>query len=371
MEDVHPPAAPKPPRKAAAKATPPTPTPASLARRQPAAAAAPAPTRVTADAAPTPKQRKASKDAPPRDAKPGKASRKATPAKEAPAKAAPVRDAALKDTAPKDTAPKVTRSRATGDTVKADTPTGKTKVGKQRSESPAPAEIAAAPEPKPEAQPAAEPLAPAPPVLVAPALPVQVAPALPVLEEEPAPPATATIPLWARITAEPVYTPEHLAREAVNRLGPTARDWAAAMRARYPDATADGLARLATSQFTRRARRNGAATGISGPLGTLASAGVLALDQASLVLHVAAAYGEDPTSPNRAADLLLLLKVPRRSEPLLSALANASRLASGYGLRSLAARVLPFGAAVAGAVVGGRGTADVAERAVFHYRSAR
>jgi hypothetical protein len=179
------------------------------------------------------------------------------------------------------------------------------------------------------------------------------------------------IPLWARITAEPGYAPEHLAREAVQRLGPAARDWAIAMQARYPDATPDGLARLAVSQFTRLARRNGAATGISGPLGTLASAGVLAHAQASLVLHVAAAYGQDPTSPDRAADLLLLLKVPRRSEPLLSALADASRLASGYGLRSLAARMLPFGAALAGAVAGIRGTADVADRAVALYRPPR
>ncbi len=178
-------------------------------------------------------------------------------------------------------------------------------------------------------------------------------------------------PLWARIVADPGYAAEHLAREAVHQLGPEARDWIVRARDRYPNAPADGLARLAAKAFARVSRQQGAASGAAGIFGSLAAAGVLAHTQARLVLTIAAAYGADPTSAERAHDLVELLRVPRLTQPTLAAARNAGRLASGLVARRVAARLMPFGAAVAGAVQGGRSTEDVAARATAHYRVIR
>lgn len=40
--------------------------------------------------------------------------------------------------------------------------------------------------------------------------------------------------LWHRMKTDPQYAPEHLALEAVQRLGPEARTWAERQRARHP-----------------------------------------------------------------------------------------------------------------------------------------
>ena len=49
----------------------------------------------------------------------------------------------------------------------------------------------------------------------------------------------AKAPLWAMIVADPGFTSEHVAREAVRRVGADARDWVAWVRGRYPGAGAD------------------------------------------------------------------------------------------------------------------------------------
>ncbi|MER7169457.1 hypothetical protein ABT336_25785, partial [Micromonospora sp. NPDC000207] len=50
-----------------------------------------------------------------------------------------------------------------------------------------------------------------------------------------APPAT----LWDRMRQDPQYAPEHLAMEAVRRLGPEAARWAGRIRAEQPGVPAD------------------------------------------------------------------------------------------------------------------------------------
>ena len=188
---------------------------------------------------------------------------------------------------------------------------------------------------------------------------------------------TAHIPLWARVVADPGHAAEHAAREAVRRLGPEARDWVTRVSARYPAAAPDGLARLAATEWVRTARRQGAASGAAGVLGSVAATGVLARAQARLVLTIAAAYGFDPTAPQRARDLLDVLRVPRLTQPTTAALRNAGRVVAQFAARRVAARVMPFGgaragatigAAVAGATIGARSTRDVADRAMAHYR---
>lgn len=174
-------------------------------------------------------------------------------------------------------------------------------------------------------------------------------------------------PLWARLLVDPGYAPEHIAREAVRLLGPQARDWVEHMRHRYPDATPDGLARLAAVEHARIARRQGGLGG-AGHLESLVTMGILARTEAHLVLTIAAAYGLDPTAEERGQDLLRLLRIPRLTQPSGRALANFARLVAGHATRRLAARFIPLGGAVAGAIQGSRRVHDLASRAVHYYR---
>ena len=138
------------------------------------------------------------------------------------------------------------------------------------------------------------------------------------------PRAEATGPpgtLWERMRADPQYAPEHLALEAVRRLGPEARRWAEQARQEDPSRTPDALAQQAARRFTHHARLSGAVSGAAGLPGAVADVGVLAWTQARMVLHIAAAYGADPTGTERATDLLVLQRVHKAAE--------AARLALG------------------------------------------
>jgi hypothetical protein len=171
------------------------------------------------------------------------------------------------------------------------------------------------------------------------------------------------------VLADPGFAAEHAAREAVDRLGPEARDWMARTGGRYPAARPDGLARLAAQESVRSARKQGAASGAAGVIGSVVGTGLLARGHARLVLTIAAAYGFDPTDRERARDLLVVLRVPRLTSPAPTALRNAGRVVASFASRRIAARVMPLGAAVAGATIGARSTRDVADRAMAHYRA--
>ncbi|GAA4684790.1 EcsC family protein [Phytohabitans rumicis] len=134
-------------------------------------------------------------------------------------------------------------------------------------------------------------------------------------------PAGPPAGLWERMKGDPQYAPEHLALEAVRRLGPEARQWAEQSRTRQPDVHPDELARRATKRFVNLARLSGAVSGAAGLPGAVADVGVLAWTQARMVLHIAAAYGVDPAHSGRATDLLVLQKVHK--------VAEAARLALG------------------------------------------
>jgi hypothetical protein len=205
--------------------------------------------------------------------------------------------------------------------------------------------------------------------------------------------------LWARMKADPQYAPEHLALEAVRRLGPEARRWADRARATQPDATADALAQVAVKRFTQHARLSGAVSGAAGLPGAVVDVGVLAWTQSRMVLHVAAAYGVDPTHPDRATDLLVLQRVHKVAETARLALGvaagreRANRLFAGAGDRPLSgvmvklgvklaqmagikaaktmfAKVIPGAGIVLGSWANSSATKDLARRAREHYRSA-
>ncbi|WP_406045963.1 EcsC family protein [Micromonospora sp. NBC_00898] len=209
-----------------------------------------------------------------------------------------------------------------------------------------------------------------------------------------APPAT----LWDRMRDDPQYAPEHLALEAVRRLGPEAVQWAARERAARPDVAGDELADQAVRRFVNRARLSGAVSGAAGLPGAVIDVGVLAWTQARLVLHVAAAYGVDPVHPDRATDLLVLQRVHKVAESARLALGVAAgreragalfgmagerplgrvmlqlgvRLAQMAGMRAakrLMAKVVPGAAIVLGTWANSSATKDLAERARVLYRN--
>jgi len=208
----------------------------------------------------------------------------------------------------------------------------------------------------------------------------------------PAPPSR----LWDRMREDPQYAPEHLALEAVRRLGPEARVWADRARARHPEASPADLAAVATKRFVNHARLSGAVSGAAGLPGAAVDVGVLAWTQARMVLHVAAAYGYDPTHRDRAAELLVLQRVHKVAEtarlalgvaagreraatlftrtdnPLpRAALRLAVQLAKMAGVRAArraVAKVVPGAAVVFGSWANSSATSDLAQRAEALYR---
>ncbi|WP_249713801.1 EcsC family protein [Rhizomonospora bruguierae] len=204
--------------------------------------------------------------------------------------------------------------------------------------------------------------------------------------------------LWARMREDPQYAPEHLALEAVRRLGPEARDWARRVRHERPELGADALAEVAVKRFLTLARLSGAVSGAAGLPGAVVDVGVLAWTQARMVLHVAAAYGVDPVHPERAADLLVLQRVHKAAGGARIALAVAAgrerasvllaraavkplgqamlrlgvKLAQMAGVRAakrVFAKLVPGAAIVLGTWVNSSATAALARRTVAHYRA--
>ena len=203
--------------------------------------------------------------------------------------------------------------------------------------------------------------------------------------------------LWARMKADPQYAPEHLALEAVRRLGPEAQRWAERSRLEQPGVTPDALAQQAARRFVNHARLSGAVSGATGLPGAVVDVGVLAWTQARMVLHVAAAYGIDPAGPDRATDLLVLQRVHKAAEAARLALGVAAgrerasrlfaptvgqplsgvmfklgaRLAQMAGVRvarRMFAKVIPGAAVVLGTWANSAATKDLAKRTTELYR---
>jgi hypothetical protein len=203
--------------------------------------------------------------------------------------------------------------------------------------------------------------------------------------------------LWARMRADPLYAPEHLALEAVRKLGPEAQRWAERARLDHPDLTPDALAQQVVRRFTNHARLSGAVSGATGLPGAVVDVGVLAWTQARMVLHVAAAYGVDPTGAERATDLLVLQRVHKAAETARLALGVAAgrerasrlfatssgqplggvmfklgaKLAQMAGVRvaqRMVAKVIPGAAVVLGTWVNSAATKDLARRTTELYR---
>jgi hypothetical protein len=152
---------------------------------------------------------------------------------------------------------------------------------------------------------------------------------------------------WTRTPTAPGAVPELLAEAAVERFGDSVDRYVSWLRDTYPEATPDGLARLATQRLTRRFGY----AALAGPVGTVALLPV----QALLVLHIAATYGRDPRAPERVPELRQLVE---------------SRALAGPLLGRVAGRLLPGAGVVLGAFAGAGALDRTARRAVAFYRDA-
>lgn len=247
--------------------------------------------------------------------------------------------------------------------------------------------------PRTEAEPAATPTA-AQPTAASQVMPVEPAQVISQAEAREAEPGWRTVAV--RVLDHPGFAPELLALAAVDALGPRAADWVQRTRDAYPDADADGLARLVTRRFVRLAGTGGALAAGAGLFAPVAELSAVLWTQANLVLHLAAVYGRDPAHPDRVAELLVLTQVHPdggTARAALDAARSAGAPAEGswsraaeaawrlatplaaqavgwLGLR-LAARLLPGAAALAAATGDTASAQRLAARAVTLYRPPR
>jgi hypothetical protein len=197
--------------------------------------------------------------------------------------------------------------------------------------------------------------------------------------------------LWARLRADPVRAPEHIALAASDLHGPAAEAWAREKHGRLA-VTGHELARMAKRRHAAMARVEGAATGVGGLITVVPDIVLLAWIQSRLVFFIAAAYGFDPRDPMRPAELLVLRDIYPDPETARRALdgigktvaeayvgaklergrerAMLSRLMLFVGKRTAgrAARRLIPGVAIAfNAVANERDTRALADRAIAFY----
>jgi hypothetical protein len=202
-----------------------------------------------------------------------------------------------------------------------------------------------------------------------------------------------TVPdsLWARLRADPIRAPEHIALAASDLHAPAAAAWADEKRGRLA-VSGPELARMAKRRHATMARFEGAATGVGGIFTAVPDMVLLAWIQSRLVFFIAAAYGFDPRDPMRPAELLVLRDLypdPQTARQALDGIgrtvaeayvgtkiergreqAMLSRLLRFVGKRTAnrAARRLIPGVAIAfNAIANERDTRALADRAIKFY----
>jgi len=197
--------------------------------------------------------------------------------------------------------------------------------------------------------------------------------------------------LWARLRADPIRAPEHIALAAADKHGPAAASWVTEKRERLA-VTNEELGRMAKRRHAAIARFEGAATGVGGLFTMVPDLVLLAWIQSRLVFFTAAAYGYDPNDRMRPAELLVLRDLypdPHTARQALDGIgktvaeaylgtkierereqAMLSRLLRFVGKRTAnrAARRLIPGIAIAfNAVANERDTRALADRAIKFY----
>jgi hypothetical protein len=111
--------------------------------------------------------------------------------------------------------------------------------------------------------------------------------------------------LLARLRADPLRAPEHIALAASEQHAPAAARWAGRRRHVY-GTNPRQLGEMARRRHATLASVEGAATGVGGFITLVPDLVGLAWIQSRLVFFVAAAYGYDPHDRMRPAELLVI-----------------------------------------------------------------
>jgi hypothetical protein len=207
-------------------------------------------------------------------------------------------------------------------------------------------------------------------------------------------PAELPAGLLARMKADPAQAPEYLAMAAVERFGPEANGWLQKHQGAPPGYTVA----IIQTRFVRLSQASGAAAGLTGLPGAVIDVGVLAWNQARMVIYLAAAHGLDPTDSDRAAELLLLRGIQTKLDAARTAIAVARRkqdasalgkhlpagmqaytelawqLARMAGLaaaKRMVLKLVPVLGAPFGALANGAATKKLAGAAISYYRDRR
>jgi EcsC protein family len=195
--------------------------------------------------------------------------------------------------------------------------------------------------------------------------------------------------LWARLRADPVRAPEHIALAAGELHGPAAASWVARAGPEYGERRR-ALAGVAVRQHVRYSRLSGGATGIGGFTTMAADIASLAWIQSRMVFFVAAAFGWDPLDPMRPAEVLVLQGVyddpyaaragldgtgETMAEAYVGSLRDRDRrlvqrlllMVGTYGAKRLGGRAIPGFAIAFNAIANGGDTKDLGRRAMTFY----
>jgi hypothetical protein len=195
--------------------------------------------------------------------------------------------------------------------------------------------------------------------------------------------------LLARLRADPVRAPEHIALAASEQFGPSAARWAeqAHRVGRYNPHT---LGEMARKRHSTLAGMSGAATGFGGMITMIPDLVALAWLQARMVFYIAGAFSWNPTDPMRPAELLALTDLytdPAGARAALDGIGSSvaerwvgSKLARDEALatklivmvgkkagKSMAGRMIPGFAIAFNAVSNRRDTNHLGRRAIAFY----
>jgi hypothetical protein len=195
--------------------------------------------------------------------------------------------------------------------------------------------------------------------------------------------------LLARVRADPLRAPEHIALAASERHAPAAAEWIGDKNDRFAHSGPE-LARMAKRRHASLARLEGAATGIGGVFTIVPDLLGLAWIESRMVFFIAAAFGFDPYDRMRPAELLVLMNLYEDPETAREALDGigtsfvqayvgsqlsrkqtlALRLAKMVGestARKFSGRMVPFVGVVFNSIGNERDARALADRAIRFY----
>jgi hypothetical protein len=111
---------------------------------------------------------------------------------------------------------------------------------------------------------------------------------------------------WRALRQDPLHAAEVAILYSLPQLTPLVKMWWAKTTRTRPSESPDQVAKRVLRRSTSVARRAGLITGSSFYVGWPPAMAMIYCEQLTVVLRIAAAYGRDPSSPARAAEVLVV-----------------------------------------------------------------